>query len=76
VIRLSAFAQSTGYLLSIPGPIVVGVMYEHGGGWRTPLAFMALLMLLQILAGLLAGRDRPIRPRAGSPDRTAAGARS
>ncbi|MBA2945616.1 CynX/NimT family MFS transporter [Streptomyces himalayensis] len=60
VIRLSAFAQSTGYLLSIPGPILVGALYEHSGGWKVPLVFMALLMLPQLAAGLVAGRDRQV----------------
>ncbi|MER5183472.1 hypothetical protein ABT009_34865 [Streptomyces sp. NPDC002896] len=54
VIRLSAFAQSTGYLLSIPGLILVGVLYEHSGGWQAPLVLMALLMLPQLAAGLIA----------------------
>ncbi|MFC7328074.1 MFS transporter [Marinactinospora rubrisoli] len=60
VTRLSAFAQSTGYLLSIPGPIIVGVLYEHSGDWQAPLGLMALLMLLQLAAGFLAGRDRQV----------------
>jgi CP family cyanate transporter-like MFS transporter len=60
VARLSAFAQSTGYLLSVPGPIVVGVLYEHTGSWRIPLALMAFLMVPQMVAGVLAGRDRQI----------------
>ena len=60
VIRLSAFAQSTGYLLSIPGPILVGALYEHSGNWRAPLVFMALLMLPQLAAGVFAGRDRQV----------------
>ena len=60
VARLSAFAQSTGYLLSVPGPIVVGVLYEHTGSWRIPLALMTFLMVPQIIAGVLAGRDRQI----------------
>ncbi|GID97736.1 MFS transporter [Amorphoplanes digitatis] len=60
VVRLSAFAQSTGYLIAIPGPILVGALYEHDGGWETPLALMALLMVPQMIAGFLAGRDRQI----------------
>jgi CP family cyanate transporter-like MFS transporter len=56
VVRLSAFAQSTGYLLSIPGPIVVGVLYQHTGGWHVPLVLMMVLTLAQIVAGWLAGR--------------------
>ncbi|MET1008244.1 MAG: MFS transporter [Propionibacteriaceae bacterium] len=60
VARLSAFAQSTGYLLSVPGPIVVGVLYDHTGSWRIPLGLMAGLMVPQMVAGALAGRDRQI----------------
>jgi len=60
VSRLSAFAQGTGYLLSIPGPIVVGVLYDHTGSWRIPLALLAFLMVPQMAAGVLAGRDRQI----------------
>ncbi|MER5748441.1 MFS transporter [Streptomyces sp. NPDC002088] len=60
VIRLSSFAQSTGYLLSIPGPVLVGALYQHSGSWKAPLVFMALLMLPQVVAGFLAGRDRQI----------------
>ncbi|MBB2745785.1 UNVERIFIED_ORG: CP family cyanate transporter-like MFS transporter [Microbispora rosea subsp. rosea] len=60
VIRLSAFAQSVGYLLSVPGPILVGALYQHTGGWQGPLAFVVCLMVPQIAAGYLAGRDRQI----------------
>ncbi|MFE7116095.1 CynX/NimT family MFS transporter [Streptomyces sp. NPDC057654] len=60
VIRLSAFAQSTGYLIAIPGPLLVGVLYQHSGGWGQPIALMAALMVPQIFAGILAGRDRVI----------------
>lgn len=60
VVSLSAFVQSVGYLLSIPGPVVVGALYQHSGGWRAPLVFLSLLMLMQLAAGLLAGRDRQL----------------
>ncbi|MBT2504313.1 CynX/NimT family MFS transporter [Streptomyces sp. ISL-98] len=60
VVRLSAFAQSTGYLLSIPGPLLVGVLYQHSGSWGLPIALMAGLMVPQIVVGTLAGRNRTI----------------
>ncbi|MFF2197907.1 CynX/NimT family MFS transporter [Streptomyces sp. NPDC058157] len=60
VVKLSAFAQSTGYLISIPGPLVVGTLYQHSGGWDLPLALMAGLLVPQIALGVLAGRDRTI----------------
>ncbi|MFE0327267.1 CynX/NimT family MFS transporter [Streptomyces sp. NPDC058960] len=64
VAKLSAFAQSTGYLLSIPGPLLVGVLYQHSGGWGQPLALMAGLMIPQVAVGVLAGRDRIVEDEA------------
>ncbi|MGW0670424.1 CynX/NimT family MFS transporter [Streptomyces sp. NPDC002746] len=60
VVRLSAFAQSCGYLISIPGPLLVGVLYQHSGGWGLPIGLMAALMVPQMVVGTLAGRDRTI----------------
>jgi len=64
VAQLSAFAQSTGYLISIPGPLLVGVLYQHSGGWGLPIALMAGLMVPQIVMGVLAGRDRTVEEEA------------
>ncbi|MER7108888.1 CynX/NimT family MFS transporter [Streptomyces sp. NPDC000229] len=64
VVRLSAFAQSVGYLISIPGPTLVGALYEHSGGWGTPLALMMGLMVPQMVVGIIAGRDRTIEDEA------------
>ncbi|WP_420032920.1 CynX/NimT family MFS transporter [Streptomyces sp. cg28] len=60
VAKLSAFAQSTGYLISIPGPLLVGVLYQHSGGWGVPIALMAALMVPQIVIGVFAGRNRTV----------------
>ncbi|MHB9850161.1 CynX/NimT family MFS transporter [Streptomyces krungchingensis] len=67
VAKLSAFAQSTGYLLSIPGPLLVGVLYQHSGGWGMPLALMTALMVPQMAVGVLAGRDRTVEDEATAP---------
>lgn len=64
VAQLSAFAQSTGYLLSIPGPLLVGVLYQHSGGWGLPIALMTALMIPQMLVGVLAGRNRTVEDEA------------
>ncbi len=64
VAQLSAFAQSTGYLISIPGPLLVGVLYQHSGGWGLPIALMTGLMIPQMLVGVLAGRDRTVEDEA------------
>ncbi|MFI1652447.1 CynX/NimT family MFS transporter [Streptomyces avidinii] len=68
VVKLSAFAQSTGYLISIPGPLVIGALYQHSGGWDLPLALMAGLLVPQIVLGVLAGRDRTIEDECGMGD--------
>ncbi|UFR05330.1 CynX/NimT family MFS transporter [Streptomyces sp. Go40/10] len=64
VVQLSAFAQSTGYLISIPGPLLVGVLYQQSGGWGLPIALMAGLMVPQMVVGFLAGRDRTVEEEA------------
>ncbi|MCX4525139.1 MULTISPECIES: MFS transporter [unclassified Streptomyces] len=68
VVKLSAFAQSTGYLISIPGPILIGTLYQHSGGWDLPLVVMACLLVPQIALGVLAGRDRTIEGECGVRD--------
>lgn len=64
VAQLSAFAQSTGYLISIPGPLLVGVLYQSSGGWGLPIALMAGLMLPQMVVGYVAGRNRTVEDEA------------
>ncbi|MFD8796512.1 CynX/NimT family MFS transporter [Streptomyces vinaceus] len=68
VVKLSAFAQSAGYLISIPGPLLVGALYQHSGGWDLPLTVMAALLVPQIALGILAGRDRTIEDECGMRD--------
>lgn len=64
VAQLSAFAQSTGYLISIPGPLLVGVLNQSSGGWGLPIALMSGLMIPQMVVGWLAGRDRTVEAEA------------
>ncbi|MFJ3796316.1 CynX/NimT family MFS transporter [Streptomyces sp. NPDC090088] len=66
VVQLSAFAQSAGYLISIPGPLLVGVLYQSGGGWGLPIALMIGLMIPQMAVGVLAGRDRTVEDEAAA----------
>ncbi|MGW7547494.1 CynX/NimT family MFS transporter [Streptomyces sp. NPDC054770] len=66
VVQLSAFAQSAGYLISIPGPLLVGVLYQHSGGWGLPIALMVGLMIPQMAVGVLAGRDRTVEDEAAA----------
>jgi CP family cyanate transporter-like MFS transporter len=64
VAQLSAFAQSTGYLISIPGPLLVGVLYQSSGGWGLPIALMTGLLIPQMAVGWLAGRNRTVEDEA------------
>ncbi len=65
-VGLSSFGQSVGYLISIPGPIVVGALYGATGGWTVPLMLLMLLLVPQAVAGVLAGRHRYVEDDLGS----------
>ena len=56
--RLSAAAQSAGYLLAATGPIAVGALAEATGGWRTGLVGLLAVLVAQTAAGVAAGRPR------------------
>ncbi|MBV1852981.1 MFS transporter [Catellatospora sp. NEAU-YM18] len=64
VVALSAFAQSTGYLIAALGPLVVGVLYELTGGWTLPLGFLVGAAVVQAVAGLAAARPRHLEDEA------------
>jgi CP family cyanate transporter-like MFS transporter len=42
---LSAFTQSTGYLIAAAGPFTVGVLHSVTGGWTVPLVLLLALAL-------------------------------
>ena len=55
---LSAFTQSTGYLLAAVGPFLVGVLHDATGGWTWPLVLLVGLALP--LFALAAYVSRPV----------------
>ncbi|WP_248958875.1 CynX/NimT family MFS transporter [Sphaerisporangium perillae] len=55
---LSAFAQSTGYLIAGAGPLVVGVLYSATGGWTLPFVLLFAVIVAQVLTGWYAAGDR------------------
>jgi CP family cyanate transporter-like MFS transporter len=57
-VALSAFAQSTGYLIASLGPFLVGVLYGATGGWTLPMGFLIIAALVQGFAGILAAKPR------------------
>ncbi|KKK06987.1 MFS transporter [Micromonospora sp. HK10] len=59
-VALSAFAQSTGYLIAALGPLLVGILYEATGGWTAPLGFLLAALAVQTAAGMVIARPRHI----------------
>jgi CP family cyanate transporter-like MFS transporter len=56
--RLSASAQSIGYLIAATGPLGVGLLHEATDGWTAALVLLLAVLLVQTLIGVAAGRDR------------------
>ncbi|MEV6814161.1 MFS transporter [Micromonospora sp. NPDC051296] len=59
-VALSAFAQSTGYVIAALGPLVVGILYEATGGWTAPIGFLLVALAVQTGAGMVIARPRYI----------------
>jgi len=57
-VALSAFAQSTGYVIAALGPFLVGLFYEATGGWLVPIGLLTAALAAQTLAGLAIARPR------------------
>ncbi|MGB2570375.1 MFS transporter [Micromonospora citrea] len=57
-VALSAFAQSTGYVIAALGPLLVGILYETTGGWTAPIGFLLGALAVQTTAGMVIARPR------------------
>jgi len=57
-VALSAFAQSTGYLIAALGPMTIGVLYELSHGWIAPIGVLMGALVVQAVSGLAAARPR------------------
>ncbi|GAA2183359.1 MFS transporter [Micromonospora lupini] len=57
-VALSAFAQSTGYVIAALGPLLVGILYEVTGGWTAPIGFLLGALVVQTAAGMAIARPR------------------
>jgi CP family cyanate transporter-like MFS transporter len=57
-VALSAFAQSTGYLIAALGPMTIGVLYELSHGWVAPIGVLMGALVVQAVSGLAAARPR------------------
>ena len=59
--RLSAAAQSVGYLVAATGPLAVGLLHEATGGWTAGLNLLLAVLVVQLVVGLAAARPRLVR---------------
>jgi CP family cyanate transporter-like MFS transporter len=70
--QVSTMAQGFGYLLASTGPIAIGAIHSASGSWTVPLAVLAALLVPQLVAGVLASRERLVlAPRADAVTRPA-----
>jgi MFS transporter, CP family, cyanate transporter len=56
--RLSAMAQTIGYVISAFGPLLVGVVHDVTGSWAPPVLLLLVLLVPQLVFGVLSGRAR------------------
>jgi len=55
--RVSAMAQTVGYLIAMTGPLLVGAIYQRTGDWNLPVLLLAAILMIQLFVSLPAGRD-------------------
>jgi MFS transporter, CP family, cyanate transporter len=58
--RLSGMAQGIGYLLAAAGPVLIGALHDATGSWAIAIGVLFPLLVVQLVAGLLAGRARTL----------------
>ena len=54
--RLSGMLQSVGYAIAALGPVLIGRLLDASGGWTLPMAALLVGVLINSLAGQLAGK--------------------
>ena len=57
-VQLSAMAQGFGYLLAGVGPFLFGTLHDVTGGWTVPFIMVLGVYVVQMVLGVLAGRNR------------------
>lgn len=67
--HLSTMSQGFGYLLAGLGPIGLGAVHAHTGGWDVPFVVLGVLLIAQLAAGIVASRPVHIRARVGTQQR-------
>ncbi|GAA0519165.1 MFS transporter [Saccharopolyspora subtropica] len=57
---LSAMSQSLGYLIASFGPFLFGVLHDVTGAWSASLVAIVVIVMIQAVFGVIAGRPRTI----------------
>lgn len=58
--RLSAVAQSAGYLVAAIGPVALGKLFDLTASWIVPLSLLVMAAVFLIVAGHIVGREEII----------------
>ncbi|HIE3983662.1 MFS transporter [Serratia marcescens] len=58
--RISAMAQTVGYLIAVAGPLLVGAIYHYTGDWNMPILILATILLIELVVSMPAGRNTKI----------------
>lgn len=58
--RLSAMSQSIGYLIASSGPFLFGVLHDVTGDWSASLTVVLVIVVIQGVVGVFAGRPRTV----------------
>lgn len=56
--QLSSMSQGIGYLIAATGPLLTGLLHAVTGHWALPFAILAILLIPQTIAGVIACRPR------------------
>jgi CP family cyanate transporter-like MFS transporter len=61
VASLTAMTLCAGYLIASTGPWILGVLHDRTGSWTAPLVALLVIIVLQLIPGVPACRDRTLR---------------
>lgn len=57
-VALSGFVQGVGYIIAAASPLIFGLVHQATGGWGASLAFVGVVSLACIPAGIILARHR------------------
>lgn len=64
---LSSMSQTIGYVLASSGPLLIGLMHDFSGDYRSVWMLLLALGVLASVSGWIAGQDRQVRASTRQP---------